>query len=226
MEGVCLDSIEEAISPVTPPRLMDKVLQDRWTFAVEFSRLLKFKKAIDVKLMESPNLTGVDSSLALARCLLFNDKLDPNEPAPAADTRFSAGFTLKKWEAWYRSLADFIALIESGEPGISAVINHPYTRNVGNLANRAFIITKRGYIGVGSGHSEVDDVVSIFSGAKTPFVLRRLGRNDFAEASTSIAGRTNEESWEIVGDCFLNDFMDNQVTGTEWEEKRQMLRIV
>ena len=213
------------ISPKHANLTSDAIKQDRRIFATEFSRLLRFKEAIDTKLLEI-NPTGVNPSLVLARCLLFDDNLDTNDPVPTAGARFGVGFTMKRWEEWYRILARHIESIKTGEESSSEVLNHTYTFAIGLLNNRAFIITKCGHVGVGAAYAKAGDVVAAFSGGKTPFVLRKLGMNNSVGVSPSVAEQASEESWEIIGDCFLSGFMDNQIAGTEWEEKRRILRIV
>jgi hypothetical protein len=227
LEGVHIDTIQESMPPATPYNYDDSLYQNKKAFAIEVSRVVRFKEAIDARMRADLNSTRVDSRLLFARCLLFDDDLDMKEPPSTESFRYDLGFTLEKWEEWYDSLANCVDSTISGGSTISTVIDHPYTlRTVFQLNKYSFIITRSGYIGIGPPDSKLGDVVSIFSGTDTPFVLRKFESGDSVKGASSIAGQTNEESWEIIGDCFLQSFMNNQVASPEWKEKRQMLRIV
>ena len=56
------------------------------------------------------------------------------------------------------------------------------------LANRRFIVTNRGYYGLAPSVTQDDDVCCIIIGAKTPFILRRTGKEGY---------------YRVVGDLYM-----------------------
>ncbi|KAL2063949.1 hypothetical protein VTL71DRAFT_4443 [Oculimacula yallundae] len=59
---------------------------------------------------------------------------------------------------------------------------------------RRFCVTKEGYMCTASYDTEKDDVVAIFEGFRTPFILGKSG-ND----------------WKLVGDCYVHGIMDGEL---------------
>ncbi|KAI0853388.1 HET-domain-containing protein [Daldinia vernicosa] len=62
-----------------------------------------------------------------------------------------------------------------------------------SLADRRVFRTDKGYIGLGSALTEVDDEVAVVAGAKVPLILRRKG-----------------SQWTLKGDCFLKGIMQGE----------------
>ncbi|KAF8853762.1 HET-domain-containing protein [Acephala macrosclerotiorum] len=63
---------------------------------------------------------------------------------------------------------------------------------------RRFLITGKGFLGTGPSNIENGDAIFVLKGGSMPFVLRKK----------------DEESWELVGDCFVWGLMDGEgVTG-------------
>ena len=58
---------------------------------------------------------------------------------------------------------------------------------------RTFIVTQKGYIGLAPYTTKRDDVICIFLGAQTPFLLRRTG-----------------DGWMLVGECYIHGIMSGQ----------------
>lgn len=93
---------------------------------------------------------------------------------------------------------------------------------------RYFMRTSSGYIGLGPFHTQPGDVIVVFDGAQTPFVLRRIecGQThmkaiDLAKQNTPPPG----DRWVLLGACYLHGFMDNEALRQEYDEKRQMFWI-
>jgi hypothetical protein len=139
---------------------------------------------------------------------------------------------LAMWEEKYERFVNVNAASKSAETS-----NHPedeeldlrtdrYTQAALSLVSgRSYIITKSGYIGVGPNNAIAGDVVAIFSGAETPFVLRKVELDDSSQATPSLTGETDDQRWKIIGSCYLHGFMDNEVASPEWDDKRQMIWI-
>ncbi|KAF4564790.1 hypothetical protein EYR40_010961 [Pleurotus pulmonarius] len=71
------------------------------------------------------------------------------------------------------------------------------TTAVSTIANRAFVMTKHGMMGLAPVHARPGDVICILRGGQTPFVLRPKGGNG-----------DGEKVWELVGDCYVHGIMD------------------
>jgi hypothetical protein len=69
--------------------------------------------------------------------------------------------------------------------------------------NRHWFQTKQGYFGLGPSWMKPDDLVVIFDGGKTPFVLRNVV---FANGEPG-------DTWQLVGDCFLTGWMHGDYCG-------------
>ncbi|KAH6016862.1 hypothetical protein HBI82_109820 [Parastagonospora nodorum] len=81
----------------------------------------------------------------------------------------------------------------------------PYRQNMQTcFKNRAFFMTKSGYIGLGPRWMKEQDQVVIFDGAETPFLLRGVTVNE-------------TEAWKLVGDCYLDGWMDGGYNGHQFE---------
>lgn len=74
---------------------------------------------------------------------------------------------------------------------------------------RAFVITKKGYLGLAPRRTKVGDVVSVFKGGHVPFVVRKRDA-------------TGEENWKFVGESFVLGLMAGESIATS-EERRFVL---
>lgn len=68
------------------------------------------------------------------------------------------------------------------------------------LAQRTLFMTSAGYFGLGPRTLRAGDRVVILDGGMTPFVLRQSDQS---------------EQWKMVGDCYLNSWMDGEYFGHE-----------
>jgi hypothetical protein len=74
------------------------------------------------------------------------------------------------------------------------------------IEDRGFFITRMGFIGIGPWWMKEHDTVVIFDGAETPMLLR---------PTTSDTG---QELWKLVGDCYLDGWMDGKYFGFQIED--------
>jgi hypothetical protein len=72
-----------------------------------------------------------------------------------------------------------------------------YRENIIRCAkNRAFFVTKRGYIGIGPRWTAEHDQIVIFDGSETPFILRKA------------AEESGTQGWKLIGDSYVDGWMD------------------
>jgi hypothetical protein len=80
----------------------------------------------------------------------------------------------------------------------------PYTENIArSFEHRMFLMMISGYMGLGPKWMREPDAVVFFDGAETPFLLRSAG----------------EDTWKLVGDCYLDDWMDGEYNGHQFEPR-------
>jgi hypothetical protein len=76
----------------------------------------------------------------------------------------------------------------------------------------------------------VGDVIAIFDGAETPFVLRLAEKPGSLERIRNLGSDEVRESvgdlWEIIGECYLYGLMNNEVLRPEWDDKRRSFWLV
>jgi hypothetical protein len=70
-------------------------------------------------------------------------------------------------------------------------------------ANRNFFETEQGYFGLGPCWLDRDDLVVLFDGGTTPFILRNVEAGDGEPGDT----------WQLVGDCFPLGWMHGDYFG-------------
>lgn len=73
--------------------------------------------------------------------------------------------------------------------------------------NRVLFWTASGSLGLGNRYLRVGDTVVIFDGAQTPFVLR------------SASPSASDAEWTLVGDCYLDGWMDGEFAGHDVKEE-------
>jgi hypothetical protein len=96
-------------------------------------------------------------------------------------------------------------------------------------SGRKYIMTRSGYIGLAPETCKVGDVIAIFDGAETPFVLRLAEKPGSVERIRNLDSEVREsvgELWEIIGECYLYGLMNNEVLRPEWEDKRRRFWLV
>ncbi|KAN0120202.1 Heterokaryon incompatibility protein (HET) domain containing protein [Hyaloscypha variabilis] len=76
-----------------------------------------------------------------------------------------------------------------------AVLTAPYVDTVMHKCMyRRFFITEKGYLGLGPGHMEVGDQVTVLFGGNTPFILRKF-----------------EDHFKLTGESYIHGIMEGEV---------------
>lgn len=91
-----------------------------------------------------------------------------------------------------------------------------------------FFITSLGYIGIGPKGMKADDQMVTFDGEKTVFVLQPVEgytTHSVTNSSEDVTTADIRERWELIGDCYLHGFMDNEIEEPEYEDRRRMFFI-
>jgi hypothetical protein len=70
--------------------------------------------------------------------------------------------------------------------------------------NRRFFLTKTGYMGLGPHYMQRDDIVCVFAGGNTPFLVRKT-------ECRNIEGEMRDECFILIGDCYLHGVMDGEL---------------
>ncbi|KAH6723769.1 heterokaryon incompatibility protein-domain-containing protein [Leptodontidium sp. MPI-SDFR-AT-0119] len=81
---------------------------------------------------------------------------------------------------------------------------------------RGFFVTERGYIGLGPVGVKRGDIVIVFDGAETPFVIRRVDEGR----------REVRKEWVLGGDCYLHGFMNGESLRGGFEDGKQVFWII
>jgi hypothetical protein len=94
---------------------------------------------------------------------------------------------------------------------------------------RKFFTTNTGYFGLGPRYTRPGDVVVIFNGDTTPFVLRQI-KPDRQLTNLNVEEKIQDvfytdEQYELVGECYIHGLMDNEVVAPEWRAKEQSFWI-
>jgi hypothetical protein len=106
-----------------------------------------------------------------------------------------------------------------------------YFRNIAGLVSmdRNFFMTESGYFGMGPRYTKPGDVVVVFDGDQTPFVLRQIKSDEHTvdpNMEENTEGRFSpDEQYELIGECYVHGFMDNEVVAPEWRAKKQTFWI-
>jgi hypothetical protein len=69
---------------------------------------------------------------------------------------------------------------------------------------RRFLITKKGYFGLGPGDVQKGDRVAIIFGQDVPIILRRS------------SSETDRPTWEVIGEAYVQDIMNGEVM-SQWQ---------
>lgn len=77
------------------------------------------------------------------------------------------------------------------------------SKTVDQVLTRSIFRTLNGYLGIGTHHLQSGDLVVIFDGDRTPFIMRE--DRDPSGTSTGM--------YNLVGDCYLHGWMDGNFFG-------------
>jgi hypothetical protein len=89
-----------------------------------------------------------------------------------------------------------------------------YGNSISACFGRRFCITHRGQLGLVPPGAKAGDVVAIFNGSQTPFVIRRDGRHFEI---------TGEMAYELVGESYFHRMMDGEMVD---DEKEEMITLI
>ena len=140
-----------------------------------------------------------------------------------AGKNFNGGYPLSnnEYDEFYRSYIDLrtqlLNLVKSGRFLMTErqvhyddlVFTEPsqYIARIEILSYyRRMIVTQNGYIGLAPCTTEPDDIICIFLGAQTPFILRQ-----------------EEDHWILLGECYIHGMMDGRAfdqPGIEYQDFR------
>jgi hypothetical protein len=94
---------------------------------------------------------------------------------------------------------------------------------------RNFFVTKNGYFGLGPECTKLKDLVVIFDGDTTGFLLRQIEWNDKSDdliLNEEADGRfSHNEQYVLIRECYVHGLMDNEVVTVDWGAKRQKFWI-
>jgi hypothetical protein len=85
-------------------------------------------------------------------------------------------------------------------------------------------ITEEGYLGLGPVFMKPGDVLVVFDGAHMASVLGRADESP-NENETSITP-IGAQHWQLVGECYVQGFMDNEVLESKYDDRRQTFVLV
>ncbi|TGO33777.1 hypothetical protein BHYA_0227g00030 [Botrytis hyacinthi] len=92
-----------------------------------------------------------------------------------------------------------------------------------------FIITETGHLGIGPILVKRGDIVAIFDGLRMPIVLRPALPDQSSRPPVYSPNKEQvflpDEQWELVGNCYLHGFMNNEVAEPQWREKSEKFWI-
>lgn len=81
---------------------------------------------------------------------------------------------------------------------------------------RTFCCTKNGYMGLVPPGTRIGDVVCVLFGMQTPVVLRKI--------KDAASGLGDENSYELVGECYMHGMMDGEMLEAGFEKRDFVLR--
>ncbi len=72
---------------------------------------------------------------------------------------------------------------------------------------------------------EQGDIVFVFDGAQTPFLLRKVGVC-VSEDPDSEGRRKQLSLFQVVGECYLHGFMDGEVMAEEYDAAQEFVVVL
>lgn len=152
---------------------------------------------------DKPYIAGGSQSLAFRRCLTTDQtrrgaRIDPS-------SCFFDPSLLPDLCSTERSVADFERL-HSQMSTLQPFVDAQRAVNL-RVSKRMFMVTGKGYFGIGPAETRERDQICVLSGCSVPFVLRAVG-----------------EEWEVIGECFVLGIMDGEAVAMGGEKTRFVLR--
>jgi hypothetical protein len=211
--GVKIGIVEEDITTLAPE---SSSLTEIW--GSNPKRLLSIEQKLTKSKQSYPN--GEKINKAFARTLFLDNR--------TTLTTLLIGKEQDIFELW-TLFEQFISnnevvgeTVSSGAGPFSAIARS-------SSVHRNFFTTNTGYFGLGPRYTRPGDVVVIFNGDITPFVLRQI-RPDRQLTNLNVEEKTKEifspdDQYELVGECYVHGLMDNEVVAPEWRAKEQSFWI-
>jgi hypothetical protein len=199
VRGVCVDTVSRStnFSPYAP-----EVPTGRLTFTIPVSfvnwfahqqGLVKARDAIrGIKELQALGSYLLYRDTSLAELLVRTISLD----TLSVPKSVKLGFHEPKSDIANESRITFFIT-----NSVSMNLPAPFTKSY--RENRHWFQTKQGYFGLGPSWMKPDDLVVIFDGGKTPFVLRNVVSKK----------RKRGDTWQLVGECFLLGWMHGDYFG-------------
>jgi len=150
---------------------------------------------------------------------LIGDRTHLHCPAPA--------WYAKSFEEWQALLRELSSVSTCGKPLDGATISVTYpksemlfiTSSFGRVAplsfsGRRFCTTRRGYIGLVPPGTQQGDMVSIFLGTQTPFIIRPSSRFVYASHES-----ISKDSYRLIGEAYMHGMMDGEMIAGDLSTK-------
>lgn len=179
-----------------------------------------------------PYPTGEDPERAFARTLLLDNRVPvgnftlPNtatqspSPTPDSTPNPASKSNLNEETIWtsYLSAKEAVLNPDKSQSVYEWHIEQKaYTAAArATTKGRSFFVTERGYIGLGPVGVKRGDIVIVFDGAETPFVIRRVDEGR----------REVRKEWVLGGDCYLHGFMNGESLRGGFEDGKQVFWII
>jgi len=212
VSGVQIDIVEEEVSTMDPDGMS---LRD--ILAQRPERIISIKRRLAIK---QPYPAGEDTGAAFSRTLVL-------DLCGVIITQ-----QIGNWQNLGPSWAEFEHAINNKQPlvlsGNSRAERFLHTAYLAAI-ERSFLVTKSGYFGIGPQYIRPGDNVVVFNGDRTPFVLRRIELEncplDEDEERNTEGEFCPDEQYQLIGDCYVHGFMDNEVVSPKWRAKQQTFWI-
>jgi hypothetical protein len=213
--GVQVDVVVSEISTLTSE---SKSLQEIWEDYPERIMSIKRKVTKSRKLYPTGQVTGD----AFSRTLVLDYRLTSTETLVGKPREKESQV---HWTEAERAINSKETITGFGSSGAD---NFCLAARLISM-NRNFFITESGYFGMGPRYTKLGDVVVVFDGGKTPFMLRQIKSDEHTvdpNMEENTEGRFSpDEQYELIGECYVHGFMDNEVVAPEWRAKKQTFWI-
>jgi hypothetical protein len=235
LEGVYVDEL--SITVQDTPNNSTPVPGDGPVVLNNLTQALAFKDIV-IRRMQLQNWqypTGEALDLVFAQSIILENK--PYYSQKTIGQYLTPNDMLLGWQKLVDAFATEDSIPPSGSRrdsnsvGPAGSDTELYSSVIGDARRgRKYIMTRSGYIGLGPETCKVGDVIAIFDGAETPFVLRLAEKPGSLERIRNLGSDEVRESvgdlWEIIGECYLYGLMNNEVLRPEWDDKRRSFWLV
>jgi hypothetical protein len=213
--GVQIGVVVDETSTLT---LESESLEEIWRFYLE--RIMSIKRQVTKSRKLYP--TGEVTGDAFSRTLVLDYRLPSTEMWIGKPPEKESQALWTELEHAVNSKEAITGFGSSGAENFRSAARFVST-------NRNFFITESGYFGMGPRYTKLGDVVVVFDGGKTPFVLRQIKSEEHTvdpNMEENTEGRFSpDEQYELIGECYVHGFMDNEIAAPEWRAKKQTFWI-